>query len=103
MFLVLFARDVPNIAGGSPFSRVFARFRLSDQLRSSADQINDFGVVNVADPEIWVFWRLKYSHMCTLIGNVQGRLPPCCTGPVCDPSVCHPTPCCQHPPSHVKP
>ncbi|AES68734.1 hypothetical protein MTR_3g014250 [Medicago truncatula] len=30
---------------------VFVRFRLSDQLRSSADPINDFGVVNVADPE----------------------------------------------------
>jgi len=26
--------------------------------------INDFGVVNVADPETWVFQRLKYSHMC---------------------------------------
>ncbi|KEH29583.1 hypothetical protein MTR_4g045813 [Medicago truncatula] len=31
--------------------RVFVQFRLSDQLRSSADQINDFGVVNVADSE----------------------------------------------------
>jgi len=39
---------------------------LSDQLRSSADQINDFGVVNVADPETWVSWRLKYSHVCRL-------------------------------------
>ncbi|AES89557.1 hypothetical protein MTR_4g076960 [Medicago truncatula] len=45
---------------------VFVRFRLSDHLRSSADQINDFGVVNVADPETWVFRRLKYSHMCSL-------------------------------------
>ncbi|AES62361.1 hypothetical protein MTR_1g098840 [Medicago truncatula] len=48
------------------FIVVFVRFRLSDQLRSSADQINDFGVVNVADPETWVFRRLKYSHMCRL-------------------------------------
>ncbi|KEH34005.1 hypothetical protein MTR_3g057045 [Medicago truncatula] len=42
---------------------VFVRFRLSDQLRSSADQINDFGVVNIADPKTWVFRRPKYSHM----------------------------------------
>jgi len=27
---------------------------LSDQLRSSVDQINDFGVVNVANMETWV-------------------------------------------------
>ncbi|AET00560.1 hypothetical protein MTR_5g093400 [Medicago truncatula] len=45
---------------------VFVRFRLSDQLRSSVDQINDFGVFNVADPETWVFRKLKYSHMCRL-------------------------------------
>ncbi|KEH18938.1 hypothetical protein MTR_8g432410 [Medicago truncatula] len=46
---------------------VFVRFRLSDdQLRTSADQINDFGVVNFADSETWVFQRLKYSHMCRL-------------------------------------
>ncbi|AES91445.1 hypothetical protein MTR_4g113630 [Medicago truncatula] len=51
-----------------PFSLfgVFVRFRLSDQLRSSADQINDFEVVNVANSETWVFQRLKYSHMCRL-------------------------------------
>ncbi|KEH28753.1 hypothetical protein MTR_4g011740 [Medicago truncatula] len=30
---------------------VFVRFRLSDQFRSSEDTINDFGVVNIADPE----------------------------------------------------
>jgi len=35
----------------SCFIPVFVRFRLSDQLRSSADPINDFGVVHVADPE----------------------------------------------------
>ncbi|KEH23139.1 hypothetical protein MTR_7g066950 [Medicago truncatula] len=28
--------------------KVFDRFRLSDQLRSSADSINDFGVIHVA-------------------------------------------------------
>jgi len=39
---------------------------LSDQFRSSANQINDFGVINVADPETWEFRRLKYSHMCRL-------------------------------------
>ncbi|AES89707.1 hypothetical protein MTR_4g078820 [Medicago truncatula] len=43
---------------------VFDRFRLSDQLRSSADPINDFGVIHVADPETWLFRRFKYSHMC---------------------------------------
>jgi len=37
---------------------------LSDQLRSSADQINDFGVIHVADPGTWLFRRFKYSHMC---------------------------------------
>ncbi|AES77273.1 hypothetical protein MTR_7g006620 [Medicago truncatula] len=31
--------------------KVFVRFRLSDQLQSSADPINDFGVVNIEDPE----------------------------------------------------
>jgi len=30
---------------------------LSDQLRSSADPTYDFGVINVADPEAWLFWR----------------------------------------------
>ncbi|AES95149.1 hypothetical protein MTR_5g022360 [Medicago truncatula] len=40
--------------------------KLSDQLRSSADQINDFRVINVADLETMVFRRLKYSHMCRL-------------------------------------
>ncbi|AES79202.1 transmembrane protein, putative [Medicago truncatula] len=32
------------------FFIVFVQFRLSDQLRSSADPTNDFGVINVADP-----------------------------------------------------
>jgi len=40
---------------------------LSDQLRSSANPINDFDVVHVADPETWVLRRLKYSHMCRLL------------------------------------
>ncbi|AES81780.1 hypothetical protein MTR_7g100520 [Medicago truncatula] len=31
---------------------VFDHFRLSDQLRSSADPINDFDVIHVVDPEI---------------------------------------------------
>jgi len=51
----------------SCFVQVFVRFRLSDQPQSSADPINDFGVVYIADPEKWVFWRLKYSHMCRLL------------------------------------
>ncbi|AET03795.1 hypothetical protein MTR_8g075820 [Medicago truncatula] len=38
-------------------NQVFVRFRLSDQLRSSADPTNDFGVINVADPEAWLFQR----------------------------------------------
>ncbi|AES63097.1 transmembrane protein, putative [Medicago truncatula] len=45
---------------------VFVQLRLSDQLRSSADQINDFGVVNVANLETWVFRKLNYSRMCRL-------------------------------------
>ena len=44
--------------------QVFDRFRLSDQLWYSADPINDFGVIHVADSEIWLFRRFKYSHMC---------------------------------------
>jgi len=50
----------------SCFSQVFDRFILPDQLRSSANQINDFGVIHVADPETWLFRRFKYkySHMC---------------------------------------
>ncbi|AES95178.1 hypothetical protein MTR_5g022660 [Medicago truncatula] len=36
---------------------VFVQFRLSDQLRSNADSTNDFCVINVADPEIWLFRR----------------------------------------------
>jgi len=36
---------------------VFVRFRLSDQLRSSVDPTNNFGVINVADPEAWLFRR----------------------------------------------
>ncbi|AES66118.1 hypothetical protein MTR_2g062720 [Medicago truncatula] len=51
---------------GTPCAWEVLLVRLSDQLRSSADQINDFGVVNVADPETWAFRRLKYSHMCRL-------------------------------------
>ncbi|AES94754.1 hypothetical protein MTR_5g017940 [Medicago truncatula] len=42
----------------SCFIQLFVRFRLSGQLRSSADPINDFGVINVADPETWIFRRL---------------------------------------------
>jgi len=49
------------------FVHVFVRFRLFDQLRSSADPINDFDAVHVADPETWVFRRLEYSHMCRLL------------------------------------
>jgi len=48
----------------SCFSQVFDRFKLSDQLRSSADLINDFDIIHVADPETWLFRRFKYSHMC---------------------------------------
>jgi len=47
------------------FPQVFDRFRLSDQFRSSADQINDFGVIHVTDLETWLFQRFKYSHMCS--------------------------------------
>jgi len=47
----------------SYFSQVFDRFRLLDQLRSSADPINDFDVIHIADPETWLFRRFKYSHM----------------------------------------
>ncbi|AET03853.1 hypothetical protein MTR_8g076500 [Medicago truncatula] len=35
----------------SPLSLVFDWFRLSDQLRSCADPINDFGVIYVIDPD----------------------------------------------------
>jgi hypothetical protein len=48
----------------SCFSQVFDRFRLSDQLRSTANPINDFGVIHVVDPESLLFRRFKYSHMC---------------------------------------
>jgi hypothetical protein len=48
----------------SCFSQIFDRFRLLDQLWSSADPINDFDVIHVADLEIWLFRRFKYSHMC---------------------------------------
>ena len=44
------------------FSQVFDQFRLSYQIRSSADPINDFGVIHVADPETWLFRRFKHSH-----------------------------------------
>jgi len=40
---------------------------LSDQLRSGAYPINDFGVVSIADLETWIFQRLEYSHMCMLL------------------------------------
>jgi len=42
---------------------------LSDQLRSNADPINDFGVIHVADPETWLFRRLNIVicvGICTL-------------------------------------
>ncbi|KEH41105.1 hypothetical protein MTR_1g041755 [Medicago truncatula] len=48
----------------SPADYVFDWFRLSDQLRSGADSINDFGVIHVADPKTWLFRRFKNSHMC---------------------------------------
>ena len=51
----------------SCFVQLFVRFRLLDQLRSSAVPINDFGVVNAAELETWVFQRLKYSHICRLL------------------------------------
>jgi len=35
----------------SCFGQVFVQFRLSDQLRSSGDLINEFDVVYVADPD----------------------------------------------------
>jgi len=38
-----------------------------DQLRSSANPINNFGVVHVANTETWVFQRLEYSHTCRLL------------------------------------
>jgi len=44
--------------------RYFDRFRLSDQIRPSADPINDLDVIHVADPETWLFQIFKYSHMC---------------------------------------
>ncbi|KEH40709.1 hypothetical protein MTR_1g033640 [Medicago truncatula] len=75
MSLAHFISDNVQYVQGSEFKpqtphlfifKVFVRFRLSDQLRSSADKKNDFGVVNVANPETWVFRRLKYSHMCRL-------------------------------------
>ncbi|KEH36532.1 hypothetical protein MTR_2g012945 [Medicago truncatula] len=43
---------------GTPLKwTVFVQFRLSDHLRSSADSTNDFGVINIADPETWLFRR----------------------------------------------
>ncbi|AES75797.1 hypothetical protein MTR_6g059740 [Medicago truncatula] len=70
----MFVEKVINVDGGSTiylnmytYVDVFVRFRLSDQLRSSANPINDFGVVNVAYLERWVFRRLEYSHMCRLL------------------------------------
>ncbi|RHN63215.1 hypothetical protein MtrunA17_Chr4g0055901 [Medicago truncatula] len=33
-------------------------------LRYSANPINDFGVIHVADLETWLFRRSKSSHMC---------------------------------------
>ncbi|AES63759.1 transmembrane protein, putative [Medicago truncatula] len=38
---------------------VFDQFRLSDKLRSSADPINDFGVIHVADPDTWLLWNIE--------------------------------------------
>jgi len=48
-----------NIVCLSCFIHVFVWFKFSYQ-------INAFGVLNVAYPETWLFWRLKYSHMCRL-------------------------------------
>jgi len=36
---------------------------LLDQLRSSADQINDIDVIHVEDPDTCVFQRLECSHV----------------------------------------
>lgn len=38
---------------------MFVRFKFSDQLRSNVDSINNFGVINVADPDVWFFCRLN--------------------------------------------
>jgi len=46
---------------------VFVCLRLSDHLRSIADQIYDFDVVNVADLVTWIFQRLEYSHIYRLM------------------------------------
>ncbi|AES94651.1 hypothetical protein MTR_5g016820 [Medicago truncatula] len=42
----------PDLGPGLYQNRILYR---SDQLRSSVDPINDFGVINVADPEAWLF------------------------------------------------
>jgi len=50
-------------------SQVFDRFRLSDQLRSSADPINDFGIIHVADRKHGYFGYLNIVicvGICTL-------------------------------------
>ncbi|AES95887.1 hypothetical protein MTR_5g030640 [Medicago truncatula] len=46
---------------------VFVRIKLSYQLKSRAYPIIDFCVINVVDPESWVFRRLEYCHICILI------------------------------------
>ena len=51
------------------FVQVFVRFRLSYQFWYSVYPINDFDIVDVTNPNTWVFRRLEYNHtvnFCTL-------------------------------------
>ncbi|KEH27170.1 hypothetical protein MTR_6g088365 [Medicago truncatula] len=53
-----YQHTVGLLIGPEHFQRkVFVRFRLLDQLRSSADPTNDFGVINVSDLDAWLFRR----------------------------------------------
>jgi len=54
--------DFPSLCGVYlifRISAVFIWFKFKDLLWASADPINDFGIINVADPETWVFQRLE--------------------------------------------
>ncbi|AES99252.1 hypothetical protein MTR_5g078340 [Medicago truncatula] len=48
-------------------SRTFLK-KKKNRLRSSADQTNDFGVVNVADPEAWLH---RGMESCKLIKDLK--------------------------------
>jgi len=49
---------------------VFVWLRLSYQFRCSADPTNDFGVVNIADMEVWLYEDINiviFVGVCTLL------------------------------------